>query len=120
MSALKNHIKKHTQNHKGVVMNIQITSRKFKAKDSLKDYIKEEIKKLERFYDSVIDVNVVLSFTHLTDSIKTAELTVKIPGKVISVSSDSGEFEKSVDASIEKVIRQLKKIKTKRITRKKL
>jgi putative sigma-54 modulation protein len=101
-------------------MNIQITSRKFKAKDSLKDSIKEEIKRIERFYDSVLDVNVVLSFTHVADSIKTAEVTVKIPGKVISVSSDSDEFEKSVVASIEKIIRQLKKIKTKRITRKKL
>lgn len=101
-------------------MNIQITSRKFRAKDSLKDYIKDEISRMERYYDQVLDVNVVLSFTHVTDSIKTAELTVKVPGKVISVSSDSDEFEKSVNASIEKVIRQLKKIKTKRITRKKL
>lgn len=100
-------------------MNIQITSRKFRAKVSLKDYIKEEMKKIERFYDKILDANVVLSFTHLTDSIKTAEITVKIPGKVISVSSDSDEFEKSVDASIDKVIRQLKKIKTKKISRKK-
>jgi len=100
-------------------MNIQITSRKFRAKDSLKDYIKEEMKRLERFFDQILDVNVVLSFTHVTDSIKTAEIIVKVPGKVISVSSDSDEFEKSVDASIEKVIKQLKKIKTKRIDRKK-
>lgn len=100
-------------------MNIQITSRKFRAKDSLRDYIKEEMKRLERFFDQILDVNVVLSFTHVTDSIKTAEIIVKVPGKVISVSSDSDEFEKSVDASIEKVIKQLKKIKTKRIDRKK-
>lgn len=101
-------------------MNIQITSRKFRAKDSLKDYIKEEVKGLERFNDQIIDVNVVLSFTHQTDSIKTAELTVKIPGKIISVSHESDEFEKSVAGALEKVIRQLKKIKTKRIARKKL
>lgn len=100
-------------------MNIQITSRKFRAKDSLKDYIKEEIKGLERFNDQILDVNVVLSFTHQTDSIKTAELTLKIPGKIISVSHESDEFEKSVGGAFEKVIRQLKKIKTKRISRKK-
>ncbi len=100
-------------------MNIQITSRKFRAKDSLKDYIKEEIKGLERFNDQILDVNVVLSFTHQTDSIKTAELTLKIPGKIISVSHESDEFEKSVGGALEKVIRQLKKIKTKRISRKK-
>ena len=97
-------------------MNIQITSRKFRAKDSLKDYIKEEIKRLERYNDKIIDVSVVLSFTHLMDSIK----TLKVPGKVISVSNESEEFEKSVSGAIDKVIRQLKKIKTMRITRKKI
>lgn len=101
-------------------MNVQITSRKFRAKDSLKDYIKEEIKRLERYNDKIMDVNVVLSFTHLIDSIKQVEMTVKVPGKVVSVSNESEEFEKSVSGAIEKVIKQLKKIKTKRIARKKL
>lgn len=101
-------------------MNIQITSRKFRAKDSLKDYIKEEIKRLERYNDKIMDVNVVLSFTHLVDSIKQVEMTVKVPGKIVSVSNESEEFEKSVSGAIEKVIKQLKKIKTKRIARKKL
>ncbi|MDQ7816110.1 MAG: ribosome-associated translation inhibitor RaiA [Melioribacteraceae bacterium] len=100
-------------------MNIQITSRKFRAKDSLKDYIKEEIKRLERYNDKIMDVSVVLSFTHFTDSIKTVEMTLKVPGKIISVSTESEEFEKSVSGAIEKSIRQLKKIKTMRIARKK-
>lgn len=100
-------------------MNIKITSRKFRAKDSLKDFIKSEMKGLERYNDQILDADVILSFTHVTDSIKTAEIIVTIPGKTISVTHSSEEFEKSVSASIGKIVRQLTKVKTKRIARKK-
>ncbi len=98
-------------------MNIRITSRKFKAKDSLKDFIRKEVKSLERFNDQILDVKVILSFTHLKDSIKTSEITLRIPGKTITVSTESDEFEKSVPIAIEKIRKQLRKIKTKRLTR---
>ncbi|MBI1939552.1 MAG: ribosome-associated translation inhibitor RaiA [Ignavibacteriales bacterium] len=100
-------------------MNIKITSRKFRAKDSLKDFIKSEMKGLERYNDQIMDADVILSFTHVADSIKTAEIVVTIPGKTISVSHSSDEFEKSVGAAIEKIVRQLTKVKTKLIARKK-
>ena len=94
-------------------MNIRITSRKFKAKDSLKDFIKQEIKSLERFNDQIMSCNVILSFTHLKDSIKTAELIVKIPGNIITVSVSSAEFEKSITMAVDKSVKQLLKAKTK-------
>ena len=98
-------------------MNIRITSRKFKAKDSLKNFIRNEVKSLERFNDQILDVKVILSFTHLKDSIKTSEIALIIPGKTITVSTESDEFEKSVPMAIEKIRKQLRKIKTKRLTR---
>jgi len=98
-------------------MNIKITSRKFKAKDSLKDFIRDEIKTLERFNDKILDVNVVLSFTHLKDSIKTAEVKLAIPGKIITVITSTEEFEKSIINAVEKIRKQLTKIKTKRLAR---
>jgi len=100
-------------------MNIRITSRKFKAKDSLKDFIKDEIKALEKFNDQILDVNVILSFTHPKDSIKIAEVIVKLPGKTITIENTSDTFEKSISSAIEKIKTQLKKIKTKRIIRSK-
>jgi len=101
-------------------MNIQITSRKFRAKDSLKDFIEAEIKSLAKYNDDIVDVNVVLSFTHVKDSIKTAEVVIQIPGKTISVEESSDEFEKSIVNAVEKIAVQLKKIKTKRIAKKKV
>ena len=100
-------------------MNIQITARKFKAKDSLKDFIRNEIKSLEKFNDNILDVNVILSYVHLKDSIKNVEIVLQIPGKTITVNVSSDEFEKSISAAIEKTIKQLAKVKTKRISRKK-
>ena len=35
-------------------MNIKITSRKFKAKDSLKSFIKSEINSLKKFNDNIM------------------------------------------------------------------
>ena len=90
-------------------MNITITSRKFKAKETLKEFINKEVKTLEKYHDGILDVHVILSYTHLKDSIKTAEIIVKIPGKTLNVSEESEEFSKSVNISIDKLKRQLKK-----------
>ncbi|HEX3073157.1 MAG TPA: ribosome-associated translation inhibitor RaiA [Ignavibacteriales bacterium] len=96
-------------------MNVKITSRKFRAKDSLKEYIKEEAATLEKYAEDIIDVEVILSFEHNKDSIKTAEVIVQVPGKILTASENSEDFNKSVGFVFEKMIAQLKKIKTKRI-----
>ena len=95
-------------------MNINITSRKFKAKDSLKEFISKEVKSLERFSDDILDVDVVLSYLHNKDSIKIAEINVNIPGKTLLVTEESDDFQKSVTEAVDKLKRQLKKFKEKR------
>ena len=95
-------------------MNIQITSRKFKAKDSLKEFIQDQIEWLDKFYDDIMDVKVVLSYKMMDDSQKTAEIILKIPGNTISVSATTDDFKKSISECIEKAESQLKKIKGKK------
>jgi len=95
-------------------MNIKITARKFKAKDSLKEFINDEVNALERFHDGILDVDVILSYIHEKDSIKTAEIIVKIPGKTLSISEDSEDFAKSISLGLDKLKRLLKKEKQKR------
>ncbi|HPI37839.1 MAG TPA: ribosome-associated translation inhibitor RaiA [Ignavibacteriaceae bacterium] len=96
-------------------MNIKITARKFKAHDSLKEYVKDEVSSLEKFNDEILDVDVILSFQNQSNSIKTAEIIVKVPGQVLKAEGDSEEFKISVANAVEKLRRQLKKLKTKRI-----
>jgi len=98
-------------------MNVQITSRKFKAKPSLKDFVVKELKHLEKYHDEILDANVILSFTHIKDSIKTAEINIKVPGKTFAATNSSDDFRKSVKASIDKLTRQLKSYKEKRRTK---
>ncbi|MBN1638690.1 MAG: ribosome-associated translation inhibitor RaiA [Ignavibacteriales bacterium] len=96
-------------------MNIKITSRKFKAKDSLKEFITGELKSLQKLNDDIMDANAVLSFTHQNQSIKTAEIKLNIPGTLLIVTESTDDFAKSVDIAVAKLKRQLRKLKTKRI-----
>lgn len=95
-------------------MNILITSRKFKARESLKDFINSEVVSLERFYDNILSADVILSYQNPRDSIKSAEIILKIPGMVLKAVDDSDDYKKSISGAVEKLSRQLKKIKTKK------
>lgn len=97
-------------------MNITVTARKFKAHHSLKEYINEEITSLRKFNDDILSADVILSYQNIKDSIKKADITVHIPGQTLNAAENSDDFKKAVSASVEKLTRQLKKIKSKRIT----
>lgn len=95
-------------------MNISITSRKFKARETLKDFINSEVVSLERFYDNILSADVILSYQNTRDSIKSAEIILKIPGMILKAADDSDDYKKSVSSAVEKLTRQLRKIKTKK------
>lgn len=98
-------------------MNIKITARRFKARETLKDYIRDEVKSLLRFNDSIISADIILSFQNSHDSIKKAEITLRIPGQTLIAAEESEEFTKSVSAAVAKLLRQLKTLKSKRKSR---
>jgi putative sigma-54 modulation protein len=98
-------------------MNINITARKFKAHPSLKDFIEDEVSSLSKYNDGILSAEVILSYLNTKDSLKTAEMIIHVPGQTLTAIEQSDDFKKSVNASMEKIIRQLKKIKTKRISK---
>ncbi len=98
-------------------MNINITARKFKAHDTLKEFINGEISSLEKFNDEILDVDVILSYQNSKENIKTAEIILQVPGQTLTATDSTDDFKKSVGASIEKISRQLEKIKTKKTAR---
>jgi putative sigma-54 modulation protein len=95
-------------------MNIQITARKFKAHDTLKEFIKDELTSLQRFNDDIINADVKLSFQNTQNSIKIAEIILSIPGQKLTAKEESDEFKKSVAGAVEKLRNQLSTIKSKR------
>jgi putative sigma-54 modulation protein len=98
-------------------MNIIITARKFKARETLKDHIKDEVKTLLKINDNIISAEVILSFQNSHDSIKKAEITLRIPGQTLVSAEETDEFTKSVSAAVAKLLRQLKTLKSKRKSR---
>lgn len=98
-------------------MNVQITSRKFKAKESLKKEIKQQLSTLKKFNDDILDANVILSYTHLKDSTKTVEINLAVPGKTFSAEETSEEFSKSLSKTVSKLEKQLRTLKSKRISK---
>lgn len=98
-------------------MNILITARKFKARETLKDHIKDELKSLLKFNDSILSADVILSFQNSHDSVKKAEISLHIPGQTLVATEESDEFSKSVTLASNKLSRQLKTLKSKRKSR---
>lgn len=98
-------------------MNIQITARKFKAHDTLKEFIKDELNSLKRFNDDILSADVKLSFQNTQNSIKIAEVLLSIPGQVLTAKEETDDFKKSVTGAVEKLRNQLSTIKSKRTSK---
>ncbi|MCR4417975.1 MAG: ribosome-associated translation inhibitor RaiA [Ignavibacteria bacterium] len=99
-------------------MNVQVTARRFKAHESLKDYAIKEVKRLEKFNDNIHKADVILSYQRAHDSVKTAEVVLHLNGNSILAKESTDDFKKSIDLAVNKLERQLTKLKTKVIEKK--
>lgn len=94
-------------------MKTVVTSRHFKAHQTLVDYVSVEVEKLSHFYDGILRCDVVLSYEKARNSRKIAEVKVAVYGAVLTAISKSEDFFKSIDIALAKVLAQLKKYKAK-------
>ncbi len=98
-------------------MNIQITARKFKAHDTLKEFIKDELASLERFNDGIISADVILSYQNNANSIKKVEVVLNIPGQTLNAADQTEDYKTATTSVTEKLRRQLETIKSKRVSK---
>ncbi len=91
-------------------MNLIITARHFKLKEELKAYVDEKVRKLDRFYDGIIDVEVILGWEKQN---RYAEMRINVFNKQIIIKEVSDEIRKSFDLALDRAERQLKKYKEK-------
>lgn len=91
-------------------MNLIITARHFKLKEDLKAYVDEKVRKLDRFYDGIIDVEVILGWEKQN---RYAEMRINVFNKQIIIKEVSDEIRKSFDLALDRAERQLKKYKEK-------
>ena len=94
-------------------MRIHVTSRHFKAHDTLVEYAEVEAAKLERYYDGITTCEVILKFEKPRKSDKIAEAIVSVYRTKLTGIAQSDDFFKSIDGAIAKVLVQVKKYKAK-------
>ena len=79
----------------------------------MKDHAQSSIEALTKYYDGILNAEVILSFEKVQNSIKVAEIILGVNGKTLSATAKSEEFEKSIELAVEKIESQLKKYKDK-------
>lgn len=94
-------------------MQIHVTSRHFKAHDTIVEHAEEAVGQLTHYYDGIIKAEVILSFEKARNSVKSAEVRATVYNSVLTSVVTSDDFKKSIDSAVAKVLVQLKKYKEK-------
>ena len=95
-------------------MNFTLTARHFKAHETLKEFAEGEIEKITKYYDGIIKSEVILSYDKPANSIKYAEVIVKLNNHhVFTAKEESEDFVISIERAVDKVAVQVKKYKDK-------
>ena len=91
-------------------MNVQISGHHIEVTQAIHDYVKSKLERVQRHFDQVIEINVVLSVEKLRQK---AEISVHLPGKDIHVESDDADMYAAIDLMMDKLDRQIIKHKQK-------
>ncbi len=88
-------------------MNIEITSRHFRAPENLKNYTEKELHKIEKYFDRINNCQVILSHEN---NEYTTEINISIPQHILNVKETTSNVTKSVDNAVAKMITRITKI----------
>jgi len=85
-------------------MNLQLTGRHVEITPAIRDYVVSKLSRIERHFDHVIDVIVIMTVEKLDQCI---EANVHLSGKDIHVASHNGDMYAAIDDLIDKLDRQV-------------
>lgn len=82
--------------------------------ERLNEFIQKKVDKLETFYDRIVEGEIFLKRSNNnTVENAVAELKINVPGNSLFAKEQEKSFEAAVDACVEAVRKQLKKVKGK-------
>lgn len=90
--------------------NIQITGRHLQVTESMKDYAKEKISKIERFMHRIIDVGVIMDIQKLDHSV---EIIMKAGNLKMTSRASTTDIYASIDKAVDKLEAQILRYKSK-------
>ncbi|HEB59122.1 MAG TPA: ribosome-associated translation inhibitor RaiA [Gammaproteobacteria bacterium] len=91
-------------------MQLSVTGHHVEITDSLRDYVQEKIERIQRHFDQVTNVHVVLSVEKVRHK---AEATLHLTGGNLFADAESDDMYAAIDALSDKLDRQVRKHKEK-------
>ena len=91
-------------------MQLNVTGRRLVVTEALESYARTKLARLERHFDHVTNVHVVLSMERERHR---AEATVHVTGRELFADAIEGEMYAAIDALADKLDRQIKRYKEK-------
>jgi len=91
-------------------MQINLSGHHVDITDSMRDYVNAKMERLERHFDNVTDIHVVLGVEKLRHK---AEATLHLSGNNLFAESIEEDMYAAIDALVDKLDRQVKKHKEK-------
>lgn len=85
-------------------MNLQLTGHHIEITPSIRDYVISKLERINRHFEQVIDVNVILSVQKLDQMV---EATVHLSGKDIHVACHDADMYAAIDGLVDKLDRQI-------------
>ena len=89
-------------------MNIEFTARHFHAPAKLRIYTENEVQKLKRYFNRIIQCQVVLSHEN---NQYTTEINLSIQKRKINVKDTTDNVTKSIDRAVSKMAGRISKFK---------
>lgn len=91
-------------------MQLSLTGHHVEITDAMRSYVKDKIERLERHFDNVTNVHVILSVEKLQQK---AEATVHLSGAEVFADSTHEDMYAAIDGLVDKLDRQVIKHKEK-------
>jgi putative sigma-54 modulation protein len=91
-------------------MQLSITGHQIEVTESMRNYVTEKFQKLDRHFDQVIDVHVILEVEKLSQK---AEATVQVNGAKLFAEDTQEDLYAAIDGLIDKLDRQVLRHKEK-------
>ncbi|MBN1482679.1 ribosome-associated translation inhibitor RaiA [candidate division KSB1 bacterium] len=91
-------------------MRISFTARHFKSSERLKEFATTEVRRLKKYYDDILDVEIILDYVKQQ---QVAEVVIKVYGQRLAVVEKTEDMYKSVTLAVDKLERKLLKYKEK-------
>lgn len=95
-------------------MQVNISGQQLVVTDALRDYVNEKLTRLERHFDKITNVQVIMSIDKLKQKI---EATLHIAGGEVVANAEHEDMYAAIDLLADKLDRQLIKYKEKQLDR---